>query len=75
MQEGDRETLHDYLAQLPAERRGELVDDVVTASLAVQMAVGCLTEPGQRPVTLVQFRSYLDRGIQHLQTARDSLPA
>jgi hypothetical protein len=75
MEEGARQTVQNYLARLPTTEKGELLDQVLTASLAVQLAAACLTHSGQHPVTLVQFRSYLDRGIQHLQAARALLPA
>ena len=74
MPEGDRAPLQDYLARLPRAERGRLVDELFAASMAVQMATRRLAGVNPRPVSIPQFRSYLERGIQHLQTARDSLP-
>jgi hypothetical protein len=75
MHEGDSEQLGDYLARLPRETRGTLIDELLSASLAVQMATRCLEGRDPRPNSVRQLRSYLDRGIRHLQTVRDSLPA
>ncbi len=74
MQEGDTASLQEYLARLPRADRGRLVDDLFAASMAVQMATRCVAGANPRPVSIRQFRSYLDRGIQHLRAVRDSLP-
>ncbi len=73
MQEGDREQIRDYLARLSRAERGKLVDELASASMAVQMAAECLAGSSPRPASVRQFRSYVDRGIEHLQTVRDSL--
>ena len=74
MPDGDRQQIRDYLAALPRADSGRLVDELLSASMAVQMATHCLARPNAPPVSVSQFRSYLDRGIRHLQTVRDLLP-
>ena len=75
MKDGDSESVTDYLSRLEPEERGAVIDSLTTALLAIRLATRSLWPVAPRPTTVGQLRSYLNRGIQSLRAARDSLPS
>jgi len=75
MKDGDSESVTDYLSRLQPAERGALIDSLTTGLLAVRLATRNLWPEAPRPTTVGQLRSYLNRGIQSLRAARDSLPS
>jgi hypothetical protein len=74
MTDADNESVTDYLSGLPPAERGAVVDLLTTALLAIRLSTRSLWSVAPRPITVGQLRCYLDRGIQSLRAARDSLP-
>jgi hypothetical protein len=75
MKDGDTESVTDYLSRLQPVERGALIDSLTTALLAIRLATRSLWPAAPRPTTVGQLRTYLNRSIQSLRAARDSLPS
>jgi hypothetical protein len=75
MKDGDNEPVTDYLSRLQPAEKGALIDSVTTALLALRLAARSLWPVAPRPMTVGQLRSYLNRSIQSMRAARDSLPS
>jgi hypothetical protein len=75
MNDADSESVTEYLARLQPEERGTLIDPLTSALLAIRLATRSMWPLAPRPTTVGQLRSYLNRSIQSLRAARDSLPS